>query len=63
MTLGDAGATAPGRKRARSSSAAAQGLAIPGRTELLEEEFHRAGVVIAGFQEGRSRADATRAGR
>eukprot|EP00974_Lingulodinium_polyedra_P048585 4665590-Lingulodinium_polyedra.AAC.1 len=63
MTLGDAGAAAPGRKRARSSSAAAHGVAIPGGTELLEDEFHRAGVVNAGLQEGRSRADAARAGR
>ena len=63
MTLGDGRAGGLRLPRRRFSSALVNGLAIPGRTEQLEEELHRARVVIAGIQEGRSRTDTLRMGR
>ena len=51
------------QRRRQRRRRAFNGLNAPGRTEALEEEFHRAGALFVGIQEGRSRAAATRAGR
>ena len=63
LTLADHDAAADARRGGRPAAEATGGLAMPGRTELLEVELERGGVILAGLQEARAKQAGMRTGK